>query len=508
MNSQTEETSPLLLDLPKGRRSRDLIPPSSGVLLRAFANRLTAFIRATSLAGALVLVTFCLPPVTFSAEATTMEELKANYLTSIYEDSRIFLEGIELFVNRDYPKFWSDIETGRPVPKRMIQRYIRELRYFEGQLDALYEEFISYADTTANKSNRGQTKVRDLEAKIYHILAYAYMRTGDFAMSHALTNNDAIGSKSFTIPLMDIEGKQQTFALTLELKRLQRLISANLNIVELRMKYFFPTDLDNINAYLKVSDFDQGNPFNLTFLSYYDKAFLELGETRNSVIHFSEITQFFNRIKYNDAFSQGTRDTKGWELIYRLPIIKAEYGMDLMDTSILGSVSSDNHVLGLERLCRYKGFTRTDFRTLKLEEKQNIANSSTLEKELYIARIAPTHSETSKEDVLMTYYGNVPSDGKLLQGIPIRYGTYSLFEGSEFLGLIELVPCYKGQPCTKLNTDKAVTEVKVYNHELSFYEDTLDFIRMNTRMYGKTTHMTRGDDSEIHIGRGCASGKK
>jgi len=437
-----------------------------------------------------------------------MEELKANYLTSIYEDCRIFLEGIELFINRDYPRFWSDIDANKPISEAMIRRYIRELEYFEGQLDALYEEFISYADTTANKSNHGQTKVRDLEAKIYQILAYAYMRTGDFAMSHALTHNDAIVAKEFTIPLMDIEGKKLPFGLTRELKHLQRLISTNLGVVEIRMKYFFPSDLDSINAYLKVTDYDRGNPFNLTFLSYYDKAFLELGEGRNGVIHFSEIIHFFNRIKYNDAFSQGMSDTTGWEYIYRLPIIKAEYGMDLRDDSILGSVSMDNTTLGLERLCRYTGFTRTDFRALKFEEKQNITAKTVEEKELYLSRVADPASTDTEEGSQMTYYGNIPADGELRPGTPIRYGTYRLFEGGEYLGLIELVPCYKGQNCTKQNLDKAVTEVKVYNHELSFYEDTFDYIRMNTRMYGTKKNITRNDASEIHIGRGCASGIK
>ncbi|VFQ46624.1 hypothetical protein [Desulfoluna butyratoxydans] len=447
-------------------------------------------------------------PAVQAAESSTMEELKANYLTSIYDDCRIFLEGIELFINRDYPRFWSDISTGKPVSKSMIQRYIRELEYFEGQLDALYEEFISYADTTANKSNHGQTRVRDLEAKIYQILAYAYMRTGDFAMSHALTANEDIITREFTIPLMDIEGKKQPFALTRELKRLQLLISANLEVVEIRMTYFFPSDLDSINAYLKVDEYDGGNPFNLTFLSYYDNAFLELGDGESGVIHFSEIIRFFNRMKYNDAFSQGIDNTSGREQVYRLPIIKGQYGMALKDDAILGYASPDNTTLGLERLCRYTGFTRTDFRTLKLEEKKNITDSTTEEKELYISRVESPKAVDAEESDAMTYYGNVPSNGELRPGSPIRYGTYRLFEGGEYLGLIELVPCYKGQHCAKQNPDKAVTEVKVYNHELSFYEDTLDYIRMNTRMYGTARNITRDDASEIHIGRGCASGKR
>ncbi|BCS95862.1 hypothetical protein DSLASN_14940 [Desulfoluna limicola] len=437
-----------------------------------------------------------------------MEELKANYLTSIYEDCRIFLEGIELFISRDYPKFWTNMEAGRPLTNEEIKRYTRELKYFEGQLDALYEEFISYAGTSANKKAGGQEKVKALEAKIYQILAYAYMRTGDFAMSYALMANEKIVAQDVTIPLMDIEGKQKTFRLTRDLKNLHSLISANLNTIELRMKYFFPTDLEAINAYLKVNSYSQLNPVNVTFLSYYDKAFLELGENTNDIIHFSEIIHFFNQIKYNNAFSQGTSDTIGQERVYRLPIIKGEYGMDLKDSTILGAVSSDNRVLSLERLCRYKGFTRTDFRTLKVEEKQNIKNKATVDKELYISRADGDPAGHLNDGARMEYFGNVPKDGKLVEGTPLRYGTYSLFEGTQFLGIIELVPCYKGQPCTKRNSDKAVTEVKVYNHELTFYEDTLDFIRMNTRMYGKMGTVTRPEANEIHIGRGCASGKK
>jgi len=443
-----------------------------------------------------------------AAETSTMEELKANYLTSIYEDCRIFLEGIELFISRDYPKFWTNMEAGRPLTNEEIKRYTRELKYFEGQLDALYEEFISYAGTSANKKAGGQEKVKALEAKIYQILAYAYMRTGDFAMSYALMANEKIIAQDFTIPLMDIEGKEKKFRLTRDLKNLHSLISANLNTIELRMKYFFPTDLEAINAYLKVESYSQLNPVNVTFLSYYDKAFLELGEATNDIIHFSEIIHFFNQIKYNNAFSKGSSDTIGQERIYRLPIIKGEYGMDLKDSTILGAVSSDNRVLALERLCKYKGFTRTDFRTLKVEEKQNIKNKSTVDKGLYISRVDGDTSGHLKDGVRMKYFGNVPKDGKLEVGTPLRYGTYSLFEGTQFLGIIELVPCYKGQPCTKRNSDKAVTEVKVYNHELTFYEDTLDFIRMNTRMYGKMGTVTRPEAKEIHIGRGCASGKK
>ena len=461
--------------------------------------------RVIALICALLIGSHAMASQAVATESSTMEALKVNYLTSIYEDCRIFLEGIELFISRDYPKFWADMEMGRPIEKSEVDRYIRELKYFEGQLDALYEEFISYAGSSANRQKNGHGKTKTLEAKIHQILSFAYMRTGDFAMSYALMENKKIVSQEFTLPLMDIEGNQTSFHLTHRLKDLHSLISTNLNTVELRMKYFFPTDLEAINAYLKVESYSQLNPINLTFLSYYSDTFLELGKSKEGAIHFSEIIHFFNQMKYNNAFNH--KGATGSAHVYRLPIIKGIYSMDLKDTTLLGGVAKNNSVLALERLCSYKGFARTDFRSLKGEEKQNVKSKGTAVKNFYIARVEPRPMRAPKDGSRIVYFGNIPKDGKLVEGASLRYGTYDLFEGTVFLGTIELVPCYKGEHCSKRNIDKSVTEVKVYNHELTFYEDTLDFIRMNTRMHGPTDASKRVNPSEIHIGRGCSARK-
>ncbi len=434
-----------------------------------------------------------------AAGTSTMEELKANYLTSIYDDCRIFLEGIELFISRDYPKFWPHIEEGAPMETAEIHRYIRELNYFKEQLDTLYEEFVGYAKSPANREAGGQATIKTLEAKIYQILSYAYMRTGDFAMGYALMSHNKIMAHEFTIPLMDIEGHPRPFPLTRRLKKLQTLISEHLNVIELRMKYFFPTDLEAINAYLTVVPERDPDPITLTFLSYYDQTFLELNAPENPGIHFSEIIHFFHQMKYNNAFSKGIGNTIGDERIYHLPIIKGTYAMDFKEATILGEFSRDNRVLSLERLCYYRGFVRTDFRNLKGEERGNVKLKT--DKELYISRVGDESPA-----------GALENESRLMEGAPLRYGRYTLLEGSTLLGTIELVPCYKGRPCRKRSRDKAVTEVKVYNHELTFYEDTLDSVRMNTRMHGHPVYATPSpapevDTGEIHIGRGCAPKK-
>jgi hypothetical protein len=118
----------------------------------------------------------------------------------------------------------------------------------------------------------------------------------------------------------------------------------------------------------------------------------------------------------------------------------------------------------------------------------------------------------------------------------LRYDVYQLFEQGKFLGLVELVPCYKGEDCKKRSIDKSITKVNVYNHELIFYQDILDAVQSNRKMYSKGDLSSVNDGSpapnvkpgnrpkekmtsplevamnetkpeKVHVGRGCASGK-
>jgi hypothetical protein len=130
--------------------------------------------------------------------------------------------------------------------------------------------------------------------------------------------------------------------------------------------------------------------------------------------------------------------------------------------------------------------------------------------------------------------GDDPGKGIRKDGDMLRYGVYRLFEQGKYLGMAEIVPCYKGENCKKRSIDKSITQVNVYNHELTFYQDILDAIQANRKMYGKDTNelkdaaeslkrkevskadgMTdpmspavspKQDPPKVHIGRGCASG--
>ncbi len=476
----------------------------------------------------LMMFSFVNPITAVSAQSEdTMEELKSSYLQSIYDDCRIFLEGIELFIRRDYPRFWPNIEADQPIPSDEIARYSNELKHFEGQLDALYEEYISFKSTSGSKSVINSP----LELKIYQMLSYSYMRTGDFGMSYALMQKKNIFSQNFTVKLIDIEGKLSDFHLTKELKDLYQLISGNLRILNLRFKYFFQSDIQTINAYLKMTDYDRESPFNKAYFSYYQGIFTSIGDKSQDIIHFSEIIRFFNRKTYNNVFTSNKVSAKNRQYIqtYSFPIIKGEYGIDLKDDSIMASVSANNNTLNLERLCEFKGFVRTDFRRLKTEEKKNIKNETLIGKGLYLektnlfkdeeATMATTNPDTKKRKLLDYEMGS----NTLRIGQMLRYGVYRLFQNGKYLGMVELVPCYKGENCKKRSIDKSITKVNVYNHELTFYQDILDKIQANRRMYGKGNYdikrpgkprpkMTKDSsssngDAKIHIGKGCASGK-
>jgi len=478
-------------------------------------------LRLFTLIAGLTLFSVFIPVKGSIAQQDTMSELKSSYLQSIYDDCRIFLEGIELFIRRDYPKFWSSIESDTPISKSQISSYSKELKHFEGQLDALYEEYISFKSTSDN-----QSRMSPLELQIYQMLAYSYMKTGDFAMSYALMQNKNIFSRDFTIKLIDIEGKMKDFHLTKKLKSLNQTINGNLNILQLKLKYFFPSDFQSINAYLKLTDYDRESPFNNAYFSYYQGIFTGLGDNRQDMIHFSEIIHFFNRQNYNDVFTGSRISAKNRQYSETkiFPIIKGSYGVELKDNSILASVSANNKTMNLERLCIFKGFVRTDFRTLKTEEKKNIKNKKVIGKGLYLEKVnllgddddimSTANTDTKKRKLLDYEMGNI----SLKLGDTLRYGVYRLFENGKFLGMIELVPCYKGENCKKQFVDKSITKVNVYNHELTFYQDILDAVQANRRMYGKDNYVSPAKgkgkqqprkapgDGKVHVGKGCAAG--
>ncbi len=491
------------------------------------------------------LITIFTPSAFHSAEKEdTMQELKSSYLQSIYDDCRIFLEGIELFIRRDYPKFWASMQEDRAVPREEIDRYTKELKHFEGQLDALFEEFITFKNTSGNMDENGATFSNSLELQIYQMLAYSYMKTGDFAMSYDLLQNKNIFSQNFSIKLIDIEGRMKDFPLTAELKNLFRLVSGNLTFLSIRTKYFFPSDVQYINAYLRIPDYDKESSFNKAYFSYYREAFTGLDQNNNSTIHFSEIINFFNRRNYKNL-SRKTEpvsiEKNQYIQTYKFPIIKGGYDLDLKDKTILGSVAADNKTVNLERLCVFKGFAVTDFKRLKSDEIKNVKNQTLIGKGLNLVKtdllnddgdIMATAGKDAKKRMMLDY--EMGSSENLKIGSMLRYGVYRLFEQGKFLGLVELVPCYKGEDCKKRSIDKSITKVNVYNHELIFYQDILDAVQANRKMFGKGNEaetdasiiheeppikkdaetkkdtlvaMTETKQDKVHVGRGCASGR-
>jgi hypothetical protein len=484
-----------------------------------------------------IIILLAIPSVFFSAEKEdTMQELKSSYLQSIYDDCRIFLEGIELFTRRDYPNFWQNMQNDQKIPLEEIEKYCRELKHFEGQIDALLEEYVTFKNSSGNAPENGAMFSNNLELQIYQMLAYSYMKTGDFAMSYDLLQNRNIFSQNFTIKIIDIEGKMTDFPLTANLKNMFRLVSDNLTFLTIRMKYFFPSDIQYINAYLRIPDYDRESSFNKAYFSYYKDTFTGLEQNKDNSIHFSEIINFFNR-RSNKNLSKNTgvpsTDNIQSTDTYKFPIIKGSYDVDLKDKSILGSVSSDNKTINLERLCVFKGFAVTDFKRLKNDEMKNVKTNSMIDKGLNLVKTDLLNDEgegksdgkESKKRLMLDYELGTTENLKI--GSMLRYGVYRLFEQGKFLGLVELVPCYKGDDCKKRSIDKSITKVSVYNHELIFYQDILDAVVANRKMYGKSnlsqdeedlfkasktekkevTAMAPQDNppEKIHVGRGCSA---
>lgn len=393
--------------------------------------------------------------------------LESSYLKSIHDDCRVFLEGIELFTQRDYPVFLSNVKAGSQVDKNEAANYIQELKHFEQLLDSLYEEYITFREAAVSADGRneqGAWNLSALEKRLFQMLAYAYLRTGDVAMAQRLIINNDILSTGFTIPIRNIEGRLVDFPLTENLKAQFKTANDTLTTLTLNFENFYTADIPTeINAYIKVSGYDTKNPVNVMYMAYYASLFPGLQSGKDKLIHIGQIIRFFDMLKYSprphdrDAAKEQHGD---YRVSFRFPIVRGNYDLVVRDPNII--TFTERNEITIERLCYFKGLARTDFRALKAEEKQRQEKKMIVEEDLSLLR--------QGRDYLSYKPGQM-----------VPYGTYALHEKGNLLGTVVLVPCYRGGTCkaVKDNSASGHTPVQVYNHEFVLHRDVLDLVRRN-----------------------------
>lgn len=420
--------------------------------------------------------------------------LKSSYLASIHDDCRVFLEGIELFTQRDYPVFLQNMQKGSVVARADAAAYISELKNFEKLLDSLYEEYISFKKaslTVAGGVQPSATGLSEVEQRLFQMLAYAYLRTGDFAMARMLIMNHDMLSSDFTIKIRNIEGQLVDFQLTRQLKERFKETNTILTTLTVHFKNFSATDIpEDINAYIKVSGYDRKEPANTLFMEYYGRLFPGLNSKgdKDNLIHVGQIIKFFNIQKYRHNLLSGTdaRESQGgYDTTYTFPMVKGTYELVVRDPTISATAISDN-VITVERLCLFKGLARTDFRALKEEQR--------LQKELDMI---------VAEEITLMQPGQKYLSYKPGQMVP--YGTYALFEKNRHLGTLELIPCYRGGKCREpVNRDPGVTPVRIFDHTFVLYRDVLDLVRQSQATKSAMEFKAAQQQREVHLFPGCA----
>jgi hypothetical protein len=401
--------------------------------------------------------------------------IESSYLESIHEDCRIFLEGIELFIKRDYPTFWTNLEQNRPLKREEIHMYLKDLKRFEGMLDTLYKEYSEFRERYNSQPEKG---ISPIEKQILQMLAFSYSRTGDFAMSQALMQKQEVLADDFTIVIGGIDGSPVKFYLTKRLKELSGIIGEKFTTMKLNLKYFFPSDIKTINAYLKISEFSQDTPFNQVYLEYYSNIFPGLEAEGNNLIHFGEIMYFLGRLRYGKEVL--TKSGGEYIASYEFPMIRGKYELIIKYDNI--AATAKGTVLDVEHLCLFKGFTRTDFRQLKIEEKQSIDQEDIISNGLSLERI--------RKDKTGWIGSGYEKKYRIYSGVSLQYGVYRLSQNDTVLGIVEIAPCYGGDECRKESQEKGVTLVKVFEHELIFNQDILDLVQVNHKRFGGSVSVT------------------
>ncbi len=397
--------------------------------------------------------------------------LKSSYLNSIHDDCRTLLEGIQLFTQRDYPVFIQNIQSGTAVSDIDTANYISELRHFKKLLDSLYEEYISFKTSSLLSKKDGEDALEKnsltiLEKSLYQMFTYAYIRTGDIIMAHQLMEHRDILSENVTIKIRNLEGILTQFPLTENLQREAKTSIKKLGILTLHLKNFLPTDRQEINTYLKISDYNKKEPINIMYMEYYGHYFpgLKTGE-KTKMIHMGRIVDFLSTLKYKTAASIKSNDAEtnaDFHKIYQFPIIKGDYELIIRDPHIRAFSQTDDAVT-IERLCFFKGLARTDFRTLKQEEQRQ--KKKIVEETLLLIDQRPT------------YVSYQP-------GQMVPYGVYALYDKDRHLGTINLIPCSKGGTCKESVVPREnVTPIRIFDHTFILYRDILDLITRDQRLY-------------------------
>jgi len=416
-----------------------------------------------------IILLFPAPPLDARISETAQKPIESSYLESIHEDCRIFLEGIELFIKRDYSKFWMNLEQNRPLKRQEIHLYLKDMKRFEGMLDTLYKEYFEFRERYKSHS---ESDINAIEKQILQMLSFSYLRTGNFAMSQALIQKKEVLTEDFTIFIGGIDGSPVNFSLTQKLKELSEILRKKFTKMQLNLKYFFPSDIQTINAYLKISDFNQDTPFNQVYLEYYSNIFPGLEVEGKNLIHFGEIMYFLGKLRYGEEIFTNTGGE--YNASYEFPMVRGKYELIIKHDNI--AAMAKGTILDVEHLCLFKGFARTDFRQLKKEEKQSLDRENIISNGLSLERIKRDQSRWIGSGYEKKY--------RIYSGVSLKYGVHRLYQNDKVLGIVEIAPCYGGDECRKKSREKGVTLVKVFEHELIFNQDILDLVQRNQKMFG------------------------
>ncbi|MFO8047893.1 MAG: hypothetical protein R6U29_02575 [Desulfosudaceae bacterium] len=431
--------------------------------------------------------------------------LKSSYLKSIHDDCRVFLEGIELFTERDYGTFLKSTRAGASITEQDANTYVDELRHFEKLLDSVYEEYVSFKEAALAEDGLDRNaapKLSPMEKKIYQMMAYCYLRTGDIIMAQNIMMHNNILTDDFTIQIRRMDGRMRDFYLTKELTTLYKTTINMLTTLTLNVNNFSSSDIEDMNAYIRITGYDSSDPINILYMAYYGRLLAGLSGEEDKMIHLGRIIDLFNQLKYSggllNRFSVAA-EAGDYSTSYQFPIVKGTYELVSNDPAIMVKADSEKEIT-IERLCHFKGLARTDFRNLKAAERQQRQEQTMVNRDFTLFRLSGQSAES------------------YTTGRMVPYAVYALFEDEKQLGTVELVPCGRGGSCKEKTIDNpAVTPVKIFDHEFVLYQDVLDLIKSNHNRYGSSGSYSdfnsraqeeaaaRDDGGSMKLFPGCAA---
>lgn len=410
-----------------------------------------------STSACIIMFIFCIHGQGLTSEA--IKEGQSYYLSSLYGDCVIFLEAIELFIERDYPEFWN-VSNSDYLNKKDIISYLDEVKDLEHIILSLFLEYKDFRESNISTTHYANK----LHHEITSLLALSFMKVGNLYMPTLIFNTFKINngnSADVFCDIRNVEGNVYKKNVTEDIKTWNQIILKNIVLLKINYINFYPEDISSLDAILLIKTKNK-NFLNQLCIGYFSKQFPSMAASNGHKIHFKDINRYFSHLEYI-----GIRNYTNDE--YILPISDGVIDISINSPYIKAQMNHETNTLSFEHYCKFKSIDQESFINWR-----KLGSTSNEE------RIDIVLKKVFHENAVIS-----PSEETFSIGSILEYGKYIAYEKinsktEKCLGMVNLNHSTLGENSNLPQSNDQIAQIKVFNHDLILDKNDYDMINPNT----------------------------